>query len=296
MRRRILLRAGALALVAVGIVAGLTVYLSTEEVPLCYVGRAPAWRPPSDNEPRRFEVVFPDRAACFFAVDDEHKLVGALRLPPAQGIAIASPLLDDVALRTESGVFTLDLRTGSLRRGGLAPFPSDTVTVPDEEHGVMYVTRRGFLGFRVLDLRRAISLYDVSFEGFTWNPEFGPNPPSHGLSLAPDRPELWVLDAPNSTVHVFDVSAVPSAAPRQVEDVRLSKPMSGEESPCAQVCKRIGSLRHSSNGRYVYVGDAGDVIDTRTREVVTNLEALHNSRVHLEVSWIDGRPVFANAG
>jgi hypothetical protein len=46
----------------------------------------------------------------------------------------------------------------------------------------------------------------------------------------------------------------------------------------------------------VYVGDAGDVIDTRTREVVTNLEALHNSRVHLEVGWVDGRPVFANAG
>jgi hypothetical protein len=294
MRRRILLRAAALALVVVGIVAGLTVYLSTEEVPLCYVGRAPAWRPPSDSGSRRFEVVFADRAACFFAIDDEHKLVGALRLPLARGIATAAPLLDDVALRTESGVFTLDLRTGTLRRGGVAPFPSDTLTVPDEEHGVMYVTRRGFLGFRVLDLRRAISLYDVSFQGFTWNPEFGPNPPSHGLSLAPDRPELWVLDAPNSTVHVFDVSALPSAAPRQVEDIRLSEQLSGEVSPCPGACERIGFLQHSSSGRYVYVGDAGDVIDTRTRQVVTNLEALHNSRVHLEVAWVNGRPVFPN--
>jgi DNA-binding beta-propeller fold protein YncE len=160
----------------------------------------------------------------------------------------------------------------------------------------MYVTRRGFLGFRVLDLRRAISLYDVSFQGFTWNPKFGPNPPSHGLSLAPDRPELWVLDAPNSTVHVFDVSAVPSAAPRQVEDIRLSEPLSGDVSPCTGACERIGSLQHSSSGRYVYVGDAGDVIDTQTREVVTNLEALHNSRVHLEVAWVNGRPVFPNAG
>jgi hypothetical protein len=43
-------------------------------------------------------------------------------------------------------------------------------------------------------------------------------------------------------------------------------------------------LQHSSDGRYVYVGDAGDVVDTRTREAVVNLEALHNSRVHLEVS------------
>jgi hypothetical protein len=62
------------------------------------------------------------------------------------------------------------------------------------------------------------------------------------------------------------------------------------------VCERIGSLQHSSNGRYVYVGDAGDVIDTRTREVVTNLEALHNSRVYLEVAWVNGSPVFPNSG
>jgi hypothetical protein len=292
MRRRVWLRAGALALVAVGIVAGLTVYLSSEEVPLCYVGRAPAWRPPQGDEPRRFEVVFADQAACFFAIDDEHKLVGALRLPLAQGITVASRLLDEIALRTEADVFTLDLRTGQLRRGGLAPFPSDIVTVTDEERGVMYVTRPNFLGFRVLDVSRAISLDDVSFEGFTWNPEFGPNPPSHGLSLAPDRPELWVLDAPNSAVHVFDVSAVPSGAPRQVESIRLSKPLSGDQSPCMGACERLGSLQHSADGRYVYVGDAGDVIDTRTREVVTNLEALHNSRVTLQVNWVGGRPVF----
>jgi hypothetical protein len=295
MSRRIWLRAGALVLAAVGVVAGLTVYLSTEEVPLCYVGNAPAWRPPQGDEQRRFEVVFPDQAACFFAVDDGHELVGALRLPRAQGITVVSRLLDDIALRTDAGVFTLDLRAGRLTRGGLAPFPSDTVTVNDEERGVMYLTRRGFLGFRVIELRRAISLYDVSFKGFTWNPEFGPNPPSHGLSLAPDRPELWVLDAPNSTVHVFDVSAVPSEAPRQVENIRLSKPLSGDVSPCARACQRIGSLQHSSDGRYVYVGDAGDVIDTRTREVATNLEALHNSRVYMQVNWVGGRPVFPNA-
>jgi hypothetical protein len=295
-RRRVWLRAGALAVVVVGVVAGLTVYLSTEEVPLCYVGEAPAWRPPPADETRRYEIVFPDRAACFFAIDDDNKLVGALRLPPARGILTAAPLQDDVALRTDSGVFTLDLRKGSLRRGGLAPFPSDTLALPDEERGVMYVTRRSFLGFRVLDLRRAISLYDVSFKGFTWNPKFGPNPPSHGLSLAPDRPELWVLDAPNSAVHVFDVSAVPAQAPRLVANVRLSKPLSGDVSPCARACQRIGSLQHSSDGRYVYVGDSGDVIDTRTREVATNLEALHNSRVDLEVDWVNGRPVFPNAG
>ncbi|HEY3017738.1 MAG TPA: hypothetical protein VGJ23_02800 [Gaiellaceae bacterium] len=289
--RRVWLRAVVLVLAAAGIVAGLTIYFSSEKVPTCLASGAPRWKAPASGT-HRYEVVFPDRAACFFAIDDRQKLVGVLRLPAAGRILTAARLRDDVALRTKTGVFTLDLRSGDLRRGGLAPFPSDILTVTDEEHRVMYVTQRGLLGFRVLDLRTAQKLYVVGFKGFTWNPRFGPNPPSHGLSLAPDRPELWVLDAPNSTVHVFDVSALPARPPRSVEDIRLSKPLSGDENPCSGACARIGSLQHSSDGRFVYVGDSGDVIDTQTSEKVTNLEALHNSRVHLEVDWVDGRPVF----
>jgi hypothetical protein len=290
--RRVWLRAGALALVGVGVLVALTIYFSAEKVPPCFASGIPNWRAPTDNGTHRYEVVFPDRAACFFAIGAGQKLVGQLSLPDAKGISYAARLQEDVALRTESGVFTLDLRTGHLRRGGLAPFPSTTLTLEDTEHGVMYVTQRGLLGFRVLGVPDGAALYVVRFKGFTWNPRFGPNPPSHGLSLAPDRPELWVLDAPNSTVHVFDVSALPRMAPRQVEDIRLSKPLSGDEAQCSQECGRIGSLQHSSDGRYVYVGDAGDVIDTRTRRTVENLDALRNSRVHLEVDWVDGRPVF----
>jgi hypothetical protein len=101
-----------------------------------------------------------------------------------------------------------------------------------------------------------------------------------------------VLDAPNSVVHVFDVSELPGRPPRRLEDIRLSKPISGDESPCTRECGRIGSLQHSADGRFVYVGDAGDVIDTRTREIVANLEVLHNSRMQLEVDWVGGKAVF----
>jgi hypothetical protein len=294
--RRVWLRAAALVLAAVGIVVGLTVYLSSETIPPCLVSGTPIWRAPTDGETHRYEVVFLDEAACFFAIDDEHKLVGALDLSGATGISVAAPLRDDVALRTAAGVFTFDLRTRRLQRGGLAPFASDTLAVTDQERGVMYVTQHNFLGFRVIDMRTGVDRYVVRFKGFTWNPRFGPNPPSHGLSLAPDRPELWVLDAPNSTVHVFDVSGLPDELPRQIDDLRLSRPLSGEENPCSRDCTRIGSLQHSSNGRYVYVGDAGDVIDTEKREKVANLEALHNSRVHLEVHLVNGRVVFPGRG
>jgi hypothetical protein len=289
---RVWLRAAALALVVIGVVVGLTVYFSSETTPPCLVSGAATWRPPSDGGTHRYEVVFPERAACFFDIDARQRLVGALRLAPAKGISTAARLQNEVALRAQSGVYTLNLRTGGLRVGGLAPFPSDTLTATDDSHGVLYVTQRGLLGFRVLNSHTGRQLFVVHYRGFTWNRRFGPDPPSHGLSLAPDRPELWVLDAPNSVVHLFDVSALPNGPPRPLADLRLSKPISGDENPCSHACGRIGSLQHSSDGRFVYVGDSGDVIDTRTRETVANLEALHNSRVMLEVGWVRGKPVF----
>jgi hypothetical protein len=260
--KRVWLRAAALALAVVGAVAGLTVYFSTENIPRCLVSGVDTWRPPTDGRTHRYEVVILDGSACFFDMDQQQRLVGALPLSQAQWLAAATPAA------------------------------SDTLRVTDTEHAVTYMTRRGLLGVRVLDLHTKRLLYVMRFKGFTWNPRFGPDPPSHGLSLAPDRPELWVLDAPNSVVHVFDVSELPGTPPRRLEDVRLSKPISGDENPCKRACGRIGSLLHSADGRFVYVGDAGDVIDTRTREIVANLEALHNSRVQLEVDWVGGKAAF----
>lgn len=293
--RRVWLRAAGLVLAAVGVVAALTVYFSSESVPPCLVSGAPTWHAPRQGV-HHYEVVFPDRAACFYDMDNGNALVGALRLAPATGIRSAAQLADDVGVRTAKGVFTLDVRTGRMTRGGLAPFPTEILTVVDREHGVMYVTRPGYLGFRVLDLGTANWLYDVRFKGYTWNPRLGPDPPSHGLALAPRRGELWVLDAPNRRVHVFDVRGLPTRPPRRLADILLSKPLSGKESPCPADCSRIGSLQRSADGRFVYVGDAGDVIDARRREVLGNLEALHNSRVHLEVVFSAGRPSFPAQG
>jgi hypothetical protein len=247
--------------VVVGAVAGLTVYFSSETVPRCLVSGVKTWRPPTDGT-HHYEVVILSDSACFFDMDQQQRLVGALPLSEAKWL-----------------------------RGAL-PAASDTVSVEDAEHGARFVTRRGLLGVRVLDLRTHRVLYVTRFKGFTWNPRFGPDPPSHGLSLAPDRPELWVLDAPNSVVHLFDISGLPGRPPRPLDDIRLSKPIFGDESPCTGSCGRIGSLQHSADGRFVYVGDAGDVIDTTTRETVANLEALHNSRTQLEVDWVGGKAVF----
>jgi YVTN family beta-propeller protein len=275
--RRVWLRALALGLVVVGVIAGLTAYFSSESTPPCGVSGIPTWHPPTDNQTHRYAVVFPDRAACFFAIDDKHRLVGQLRLAGVQDISTAGPNGDELALRAASGPFTLDLRTGKVQHGGLAPFDHGTLTAVDAQRHALYVTQRGLLGFRVIDMRTGETVQVVHFKGFTWNRRFGPNPPSHGLVLRPDRPELWVLDAPNHALHVFDVSA----APRRLDDVRLERTLTGP-----------GSLTQSADGRYLYVGNAGDVIDTQTQQSIANLPALQQASVVVEIDWVDGRPVF----
>src|SRR6266571_4595102 len=159
---------------------------------------------------------------------------------------------------------------------------------------IAYISVTGFLGFQVGDITTGQVLYTVPINGFSWDGN-GPSDPSHGISLSPYEKELDVIDWPNSYVHVFDVSRVPNSPPRQVADIKLSRSMNHQESPCAYDCLADGWLQHSRDGRFVYVGDAGDVIDTATRQVVINLSALYNSRKHLEIDWANGVPVFTTS-
>jgi hypothetical protein len=273
----------------------LTVYFSTQKTPPCLVTGIPKWRPPTDKSLHRFELVVPDRALCFFDMDHSQALVGFLPLKGIEGVTSIAPRQDGrLGIRYGKARGALvDLTTGAIEYGATpAPPPSDTVTVVDPRRLLVFSTRRGALGFRMF-APATFDQWNVTFPGFTWNPRFGPNPPDHGLSLAPDRPELWVLDAPNNVVHVFDVSRAPHFLPREVKDIRLTEPLIGTQSPCASHdCRRLGSLQHSADGRFVYVGDSGDVIDTQKREEIVNLEALHQSRLTIEVDWANGKPEF----
>jgi DNA-binding beta-propeller fold protein YncE len=158
-----------------------------------------------------------------------------------------------------------------------------------------YTTATGFLGFQVSSITTGQVLYTVPINGFSWDGS-GPSAPSHGISLSPDEKEVYVIDAPNSYVHVFDVSHVPAAAPVQIADIKLTETMLAHpESPCAYDCVKDGWLQHSRDGRFVYVGDAGDVIDTATRQVTFHLPPLSNSRKMLEIDWANDEPVFCTS-
>jgi DNA-binding beta-propeller fold protein YncE len=178
-------------------------------------------------------------------------------------------------------------RVGPLR-SGVRPFTVNGTQT------LAFTTATGFLGFQVSSLVTGRVLYtvDLADYGFTWDRStFKPSAPSHGISLSPNERELYVVDVPNSYVHVFDVSGLPSSPPRHVADVKLRHQLVGDESDCTYDCLRDAWLQHSRDGRFVYVGDSGDVIATRTRAIAFFLPALRNTLKSLEIDWRGGRPV-----
>jgi hypothetical protein len=56
-------------------------------------------------------------------------------------------------------------------------------------------------------------------------------------------------------------------------------------------CGRGGWLQLSLDGRFLFVGDSGEVIETATRKVITTLPTLANTKKTIEVDWEGSVPV-----
>jgi sugar lactone lactonase YvrE len=115
--------------------------------------------------------------------------------------------------------------------------------------------------------------------------------PSHGVSLSPDEEELYVVDWPHKEVQFWNVArAGEGLAPTQIGVVPVSG-LSGESIGCLYDCMRSGWLQLSTDGRYLFLGDSGEAIETATRKVVTVLSTLAQSKYSIEVDWQGGVPV-----
>src|ERR1700680_1171124 len=175
--------------------------------------------------------------------------------------------------------------------GGVSPLQSGArpFTINSTET-LSFNTVTGFLGFQVGDLAAGKIIYTVPVNGSKipgFTTQTSSSIPSHGISLSPDDKEIYLIDEANNYVHVFDVSGLPASAPVQVADIKLLNSMSGNEAGCAYDCLRNGWLQHSRDGRFIYVGDSGDVIDTITRKTIATLPEMANSRQQIEIDFQD---------
>jgi YVTN family beta-propeller protein len=159
-------------------------------------------------------------------------------------------------------------RIGPLEPGGLRGVRPFTVNAQDT---LVFTTANRYLGFQVSASATGRVLYTVPVPGFSILPTHQ-SVASHGIGLSPDQRYLWLVDTPNRAVHEFDVSALPRKAPVLIATVHVSSP-------------NVGWLNLSRDGRYLFVGNAGNVIDTATRKTVATIGALVDSRYNVEVDW-----------
>jgi DNA-binding beta-propeller fold protein YncE len=144
-------------------------------------------------------------------------------------------------------------------------------------------------GFQVSSLTTGKPLFTVSFAPFPSGYQF--STASHGIALTPDEKQAYVIDTINKEVRVYDVSRVAEGvAPTQLGVVPVAG-LSGTESPCAYDCGRGGWIQASIDGRFMFVGDSGEVIETATRKVLASIPTLLNTKVSIEVEWANGVPV-----
>jgi hypothetical protein len=165
-------------------------------------------------------------------------------------------------------------KIGPLKGPGVRPF-----TINGSQT-LAFTTARSFLGFQVSSISTGKVLYTVPVPGFSFNPATFLRTPNHGISLSPNERRLYLIDTPNGYVHVFNVQGLPAAPPTLLANIKL-----------AHAPPNDGWLQTSRDGRYLYVGRSGDVIDTRTNKIVAYRRPFGSTADFLEIDWRHGRPI-----
>ncbi|MFO0810592.1 MAG: hypothetical protein U0746_18345 [Gemmataceae bacterium] len=133
------------------------------------------------------------------------------------------------------------------------------------------------LGFEIADLATGKLVARVEIPGFAKGPVKRHGCPSHGIGLTPDEREVWVVDAFNQKVHVFDNATTPP---------KLTTSLPLREQP--------GWVTFTIDGKYAYPS-TGEVFDVATKRLVTKLTDEAGREVHsekmVEIDWRGGAPV-----
>jgi len=167
-----------------------------------------------------------------YGLDGKHVYLAGLR----------SPLLTIADTSTHTAARTVGPFAHSIR-----PF-----TVNGSQT-LAFVNINELLGFEVGDIRTGKKLHRIEVQGFSKGPVKRHGCPSHGIGLTPDEREIWLTDAANRRMHIFDATVMP---PKQVASIEL------RDEP--------GWITFTLDGKYAYPS-TGDVIETKTRKIVAGL-------------------------
>jgi DNA-binding beta-propeller fold protein YncE len=142
-----------------------------------------------------------------------------------------------------------------------------------------YVCLNELLGFETGDLKSGKKLNRVEVQGYKKGPVLRHGCPSHGIGLTPDGTELWLCDAFNKSLHLFDNTKEPAV---QVTTVKL------RDEP--------GWVTFSLDGKYA-LPSTGEVFDVKSRKIVKQLTDGENRSVMsekmVEIHFKDGKPAAA---
>jgi DNA-binding beta-propeller fold protein YncE len=142
---------------------------------------------------------------------------------------------------------------------------------------LVFVNVNDLLGFEIGDLTTNQAIHRVEVKGFPHGPPKRHGCPSHGIALTPDEREIWLCDAFNSRLHIFDATVMP---PQQGDSITL------REQP--------GWVTFTLDGTFAYPS-TGEVIDAKSRRIVATLTDEEGRPVHsekmLEIDFANGKPI-----
>lgn len=140
-----------------------------------------------------------------------------------------------------------------------------------------FVCLNELLGFEIGDITTGKKLHRVEVAGYEKGPVKRHGCPSHGIGLTPDEKEIWICDATNQHMHVFDATVMP---PKQVASLKV------RDEP--------GWITFSLDGKLAYPS-TGDIFDVATRKIIATLTdetgAAVMSEKMLEIDWRGDLPI-----
>lgn len=117
-----------------------------------------------------------------------------------------------------------------------------------------YVNINGLLGFEIGDLITGEKIHHIEVEGFKQGPVKRHGCPSHGIGLTPDEKEVWICDAFNKRMHIFDNTVMPPKAVANIE-----------------VRDEPGWITFSLDGKHAYPS-TGEIIEVKSRKIMATLK------------------------